>query len=65
MFRKRQFVRGESDITRVVDESNPDSLIVELHKFDRYPAICNLILRRLIQLKVLALAAERNRSMFF
>jgi hypothetical protein len=65
MYRQRQFGRCESDITHVVNESNPDSLIAASYEFDRHPAILNLLLHRFSQVKMLALAAERNRIMFF
>ena len=58
-------IQNESDIARVVDESNPDFLIVALDDSDRYPVVCELLLHRHPQMKVLALAAERNRSVFY
>jgi DNA-binding NarL/FixJ family response regulator len=57
-------VENESDIIRAVNESNPDFLIVSLNEFDRYPTICDVLLRNQPRMKVLALAAERNSSLF-
>lgn len=57
-------IQDESDIECAVDEGNPDFLIVALNESDRYPAICDVLLRRYPQMKVLALAAERNISLF-
>jgi len=58
-------IQNESDIMRAVDESDPDFLIVTLNESDRYPTICDLLLQRHPRMKVLALAAGRNRSLFF
>jgi hypothetical protein len=40
-------------------------LIVALDESDRYPAVCEVLLRRHPGMKVLALAAGRNVSLFF
>jgi hypothetical protein len=58
-------IEDESDIARAVDESNPDFLIVTLNESDKYPEICDVLLHRHPQMNVLALAVERNCSLFF
>ena len=58
-------IQNEADIVRAVDESNPDFLIIALDETDNYPPICGEILQRHPEMKVLALAADRNSSVFF
>lgn len=58
-------IEDESEIARVVNESKPDFLIITLDESDKYPPICDDLLRRRPEMKILALAAERNCSMFF
>lgn len=58
-------VRNESDIAQAVDGMKPDFLIVTLSESDKCPAICETLLLRHPQMKVLALAPERNSSVFF
>lgn len=58
-------VQNEADIVRTVDEKRPDYLIVALDEFDKYPAVCDVLLHRYPRMKVLALAAGRNVSLFF
>lgn len=58
-------IQDESDIERAVEESKPDFLIIALHESDSCPPVCNLLLHRHPHMKVLALAVERNSSVFF
>ena len=58
-------VQNESDIARAVDEIKPDFLIVTLSESDKCPPVCEVLLLRHPQMKVLALAPERNSSVFF
>jgi DNA-binding NarL/FixJ family response regulator len=58
-------IEDESEIARVVDESQPDFLIITLDESDKYPPVCDGLLRRRPEMKILALAAERNSSVFF
>src|ERR1700686_3520040 len=58
-------VQNESDIAQAVDGMKPDFLIVTLSQTDKCPPICETLLLRHPQMKVLALAPERNSSVFF
>jgi AmiR/NasT family two-component response regulator len=58
-------VTDTSDIERVVAESKPDFVIIALDEADRRPAICDGLLARSPATKILALAPERNSSLFF
>ena len=58
-------IQDESDIPRIVDETHPDFLIIALDDSDERPDICDPLLRRFPEMKILALAPERNSCMFF
>jgi chemotaxis response regulator CheB len=58
-------IQNEADIARVVDETRPDFLIISLDESNQRPAICDELLRRFPELKILALAPERNSSIFY
>jgi len=58
-------VNNAADIERMVAESNPDFVIIALDEADRRPAICDGLLARSPATKILALAPERNSSLFF
>lgn len=58
-------IQNESEILQVVDGTNPDFLIIALDESDRRPAICDVLLQRHPEMKILALAPERNSSIFF
>jgi DNA-binding NarL/FixJ family response regulator len=58
-------VTNISDIERMVAESKPDFVIIALEEADRRPAICDGLLARCPAIKILALAPERNSSLFF
>jgi len=55
----------EPDILRIVDETHPDFLIIALDESDKRPAICDTLLRQFSEMKILAIAPERNSCMFF
>ena len=58
-------VEDQTSIMEIVGEAHPDFLIVNLDKADRRPEICDLLLDRFPQLKVLALAAQQNNSIVY
>ncbi len=58
-------VTDDSQIVRLVAESKPDFVIIALDTPDERPAICDELLVRHPQVKILALAPERNSSVFF
>lgn len=58
-------IKNDSDIARVVEESRPDFVIVALDRPDSHNSLCEDLLLRYPTMKILALAPERNSSMFF
>jgi len=58
-------VQEESELAGAVEKTRPDFLIVALEKFNRLPEICQSILRNYPQMKVIAIASDRNSSMFY
>ncbi len=58
-------VQNEMEIVQVVDGAHPDFLIVSLNESSQRPACCDILLLRYPELRILALAPERNRGMFY
>ena len=58
-------IQNEDEIIGIVDGTQPDVLIVTLDDSDQRPGFCDTLLRRYPEMKVLALAPERNRSILF
>jgi len=58
-------IKEDSEISHVVAESQPDFVIIALDRPDERPGICDDLLLRHPQMKILALAPERNGSIFF
>lgn len=58
-------IPNEGEIIQVVDGTHPDFLIIELDGSGERPAICDILLRRHPDLKVLALDPKRNISILF
>ncbi|MGH9683302.1 MAG: hypothetical protein ACRD4S_06810 [Candidatus Acidiferrales bacterium] len=55
----------ESDIVRAVENTHPDFLIVALEKCDRMPDLCRTVLQSYPHIRVIAIAPDRNSSMFY
>jgi DNA-binding NarL/FixJ family response regulator len=58
-------IQNEDEIVDVVEGTHPDFLIIALDESDQRPPICDILLRRYPEMKILALAPERNSSIFF
>ena len=58
-------VQDESVITSAVDQTRPDFLIVALERRGRLPDFCQSILRSHPQVKIIAIAPDRNTSVFY
>ncbi len=58
-------VEHDPDIPNAIAETRPDFLIITLEKSDERPEICDAILHKHPQLKILALAPERNSTIFY
>lgn len=58
-------IKDDSELVEVVAESRPDFVIIALDATEKRPDICDVLLKANPQLGILALAPERNSSMFF
>ena len=58
-------VQEESEINKVVAETQPDFLIVALERRDRLPDFCQAILRNHPLLRIIAIAPDRNSTVFY
>ena len=57
-------IKNEDEIFDSLESAEPDFLIIALHDSDQRPAICDILLQRHPKMKILALAPERNSSIF-
>ena len=55
----------EAEITELVERTRPDYLIVGFDEPEARPALCGFLLGRYPQMKILAVGAEHNRSIFY
>ena len=58
-------VEDEVDISPVVEEKQPDYLIVSLDDPRSRPPVCDTLLAKFPNMKILALAPEHNSSVFY
>jgi len=58
-------IQNEDEIANAVDGMHPDFLIIALDESGRRPPLCDTLLLRYPKMKILALAPERNVSIFF
>jgi chemotaxis response regulator CheB len=58
-------VEEDAELVSAVEKMRPDFLIVALEKFNRLPDICHAMLQSYPQMKVIAVASDRNSSMFY
>jgi DNA-binding NarL/FixJ family response regulator len=58
-------IENDSEIAQSVAESQPDLVIVALDRPDERPPICDYLLLHHPTVKVLAVASEQDRSVFF
>jgi chemotaxis response regulator CheB len=58
-------IQNEEEIVPAVDGMHPDFLIIALDESGRRPSLCDTLLLRYPKMKILALAPERNVSIFF
>jgi DNA-binding NarL/FixJ family response regulator len=58
-------VHEESEIKAAVDTTLPDFLIVALQDQDRLPDFCQAILQEHPRVKIIAIAPDRNSSVFY
>src|SRR5712692_5377217 len=58
-------LEDEASILGTVEQSRPDFLIIALDRSEDRPHICDVLLDRYPHIRILALAAERNNTMFY
>jgi DNA-binding NarL/FixJ family response regulator len=58
-------IEEESEIAGAVDDTQPDFLIVALERHDRLPEFCQSILQSHPQIKIIAIAPDRNSTVFY
>lgn len=58
-------VGKQEDLAEAVAETRPDVLIVPMDDRDKYRAQCGFLLGRYPEMKILALAPEQNRALFY
>ena len=58
-------IRDDAEILPAVDLMQPDFLIITLDESDQRPIICDFVLERHPQVKILAIAPDRNSSIFY
>jgi AmiR/NasT family two-component response regulator len=58
-------VPDESQLAEAIEDAQPDILILALDEADKRVAQCGFLLGRYPQMKILALAPEQNRGVFY
>jgi DNA-binding NarL/FixJ family response regulator len=58
-------IQNESEILNAVDRTLPDFLIVALEKSNRFPKVCESIFEKHPHVRVIAIAPDRNSSVFY
>ena len=58
-------IQNEDEIVSVVEGTHPNFLIITLDESNQRPQICDTLLRRFPEMRILALASERNSSIFY
>jgi len=56
---------NETEITELVERTRPDYLIIAAEEPETRPGLSGFLLGRYPQMKILALAAERNSGIFY
>ncbi len=58
-------IEDENSIPDIVDQSHPEFLIIALDQSEERPRICDVLLDRYPHMRILALAVERDSSIFY
>lgn len=58
-------LEDEASILEMVEKSHPEFLIIALDDSDERPHICDVLLDRFPRMRILALAAERDSSIYY
>jgi len=57
--------QDEAEITELVERTRPDCLIIAMEESQGVPELSGFLLGRYPHMKILALAAERNRGIYY
>jgi len=55
----------DAELTELVERTRPDYLIIALEEPEARPGLCGFLLGRYPQMKILAVAPERNSGIFY
>ncbi|HYA23192.1 MAG TPA: hypothetical protein VEF05_03475 [Terriglobales bacterium] len=58
-------VRTHGDLTEAIEQARPDVLILAMDDRDKYRVQCGFLLGRYPEMRILALAPEHNRALFY
>jgi DNA-binding NarL/FixJ family response regulator len=58
-------IQEESGIEGAITQTQPDFLIVTLDRHDQLPDYCQSILRNHPQIRIIAIASDRNSTVFY
>jgi DNA-binding NarL/FixJ family response regulator len=58
-------IKSDDEIIEAVEGTHPDVLIIALDESNQRPPLCDVLIRRYPEMKILALAPERNCSIFY
>ena len=58
-------IKNEDEIAEAVEGTHPDVLIIALDDSGHRPPLCDLLIRRYPEMRILALAPERNCSIYY
>ena len=58
-------VEDENQLTEMIEDAEPDILILTLDDADKRIAQCGFLLGRYPHMKIIALAPEKNRGLFY
>ena len=58
-------VGNERDLTEAVEQTRPDVLILAMDESDKFRTQCGFLLGRYPDMRILALAPEQNRALFY
>src|SRR5436305_2039502 len=58
-------IEDENSIPDIVEQSHPEFLIIALDQSEERPPICDVLLDRYPRMRILALAVERDSSIFY
>jgi AmiR/NasT family two-component response regulator len=58
-------VEHEEDVMEAVEQARPDVLILAMDEREKHRAQCGFLLGRYPEMRILALAPEQNRALFY